>query len=388
MRWKYPDESEAAARRKVMTTIGRWWREFDKKTADFDAFFRGKKKWDLPGWVNKHLNAIAEGICWEFGPGEGGHRLALTPESRHHLRPLVEVILREAPEIPGWTFVPARPAESVEMALHSVQAKGGKDLAKALASASPGESHCIDLAFSCDVYTAPDERQDLGHALWLTEGLLGEEVLNRWVGVIATVSDRRTGRTGHPMERLRETAEKAIAKVVKGLPERPAMEWREDAEWTGYECRPRTGQDDYAGQSDLIAAAAILPEMWMAARSRRVFWSGRFSRCGETFAYLKIEGSRRPAGAEADYRHQIDEAVNAALVSAGVGASVGGGSGIRYCYVDLALTDVPAAIHVIRRTLADFDIPERSWLLFHDDDLAAEWAGLTDATPEPPWLPE
>jgi hypothetical protein len=268
-----------------------------------------------------------------------------------------------------------------------VTAKGGKDVSASLATAAPGEHHCVDLTFSNPTYTESETNEDHRDALWLTEGLLGEEWLNRWVGAIETVADRRTGAIGHPLERLRETANEMIQAVLASLPDKPVSGRREDSEWTQWQCRPQPAED-YPAQFDLIVASSMMPEMWTCAHSRRHFWSGRFSRCGETFAYLKIDGSRRPEGAEANYRHEIDDAVNAALIEANIGASVGGGTGIRYSYIDLALTDVQAAIGLLRQVLAKFDVPEQAWLLFHEDDFAAEWAGMFDDTPPPPGQPE
>jgi hypothetical protein len=63
---------------------------------------------------------------------------------------------------------------------------------------------------------------------------------------------------------------------------------------------------------------------------------------------------------------------------------IGGGSGLRYAYIDLALLDVKRAVPVIRQVLSDCRAPLRSWLLFHDDDLAAEWIGIYRQTPPPP----
>lgn len=34
--------------------------------------------------------------------------------------------------------------------------------------------------------------------------------------------------------------------------------------------------------------------------------------------------------------------------------------------------------------LSDGHLPKRTWLLFHDVDLAAQWYGLYDDTPDPP----
>ena len=57
---------------------------------------------------------------------------------------------------------------------------------------------------------------------------------------------------------------------------------------------------------------------------------------------------------------------------------------MRYAYIDLALSDLKRAVPIIRQTLAERHAPVRSWLLFHDDELAAEWIGIHPQTPPPP----
>jgi hypothetical protein len=76
------------------------------------------------------------------------------------------------------------------------------------------------------------------------------------------------------------------------------------------------------------------------------------------------------------------------LTKTQLGALVGGGTGLRYSYIDLALLDVEAAILLMREALRGGRLPKRSWFLFYDSVLAAEWVGVWDDSPLPPLLPE
>jgi hypothetical protein len=67
-----------------------------------------------------------------------------------------------------------------------------------------------------------------------------------------------------------------------------------------------------------------------------------------------------------------------------LGAAVGGGTGQRYSYIELALTDVDRAWEEIRLILQDGHLPTRTWLLFHDEELSCQWRGLYDDSPSPP----
>src|SRR5688572_20049708 len=115
MRWKFGSKSDPEyqqTRSKVIRRIDDWWRTFEKDRDQITASFKKGSDWDLPGWMNRHLNTIDERLMWEFGPGvKGGHRLVITPESDRFLRPLVETLLERAPRMEGWEFYPYRLAE-------------------------------------------------------------------------------------------------------------------------------------------------------------------------------------------------------------------------------------------------------------------------------------
>lgn len=387
MRWKFPDEAdrrEARDRAKVIKAIEKWWLAFEKKADDCDALFHGRMQWDLPAFMHRHLGAVSPLLMWEFGPGKrGGHRLAITPEHRHHLRPLTEAVLERAPKLKGWSFVGHRPPpESMEWAVQSVTAKGGGDVSRVRAQARRGDHNCIDLTFTSPAYTQEDGDDDFRDALWLAEGLLGEEVFNRWVGFIRTVPGK--GGRSLPLDRVQATVNALVQSAREQLPAEPCGDWTEETQFTQWELLPDRGQDDYPGQSDLIVASSMRPDVWEAAHSGRYFWSGRFSRHGETFAYLKIGGERRPEGEEAAYRQAIEDDVRRALVKGRLGSTLGGGSGLRYCYIDVALRNVKRAVPALRKVIAKHDVPPRAWLLFHDDDLRAEWVPLADGAPAPP----
>jgi hypothetical protein len=384
--WRPRTAKETRQRQAILDAIDRWWQEFGTKTGDLDDFFHGRKRWDLPGWMNKHLGSIAAHLMWEFGPGpNGGHQLVITPEGERHLRPLVETILERAPQVPGWSFAAYRPPEAVDVAFQTVLAKGGGDLSATSVRARIGKHHRIDLSFQSPLYEKPDEPEACRDAFWLTESLLGEEVLDRWVGIIET-GPVEQGERLLPLARLHDTAMSVIDSIREQLPDGPCYQWREEALWTQFGVKPQKSED-YPDQTDLIVAGSMLPEMWMSAHTGRSFWSGRFSRFGETFAYVKIEGSQRPKGGEVEYRSAIEDALNEALVPAQFGCSVGGGTGLRYSYIDLALTNVEQAPEVIRGVLQERKVPERSWLLFYDRDWEQEWLGIWDDSPPPP-LPE
>ena len=103
--WIYFNDNpqEAAEREAIVARIDAWWRAFEGKVDDLRAHFKGKARWDLPQWMDDNLHPIHPKIMWEYGPAVrvDGHRLVLTPESVHELRPLVAKILERSPVDPG-----------------------------------------------------------------------------------------------------------------------------------------------------------------------------------------------------------------------------------------------------------------------------------------------
>lgn len=393
MRWLFDDPDdrrEAAARKRAIARIADWWDAFERKSRALSESFSGKRELDIPGWMHDTLQAINDDLCWEFGPAlkTKGHRLVITPEHRHYLRPLVREIVGRAPDLPGWEFYQYRPPESLEMTQATVEGRTGGTIDGVVVEASRGEGNLVNLTFYSPA-TESDEDEDATHiALVITETLLGERNLNRWVGVIA-VEPLRGEKPKHaiPLERLKATFDALVDSIRDGLPDRPYVEQPDSDQRAMIQLKPKQA-DDYPGQEDLLVASARDVELWKAMHSHISFHSQRFSGCKETFAFVKMELDRRRRGKEAEDRGEIEDALNERLEADRLGVCVSGGTGLRYAYIDLALTDLERGVEKARRVLSKLNVPERSWIQFHDVDLGHEWVGVYPETPEPPLVEE
>ena len=389
MRWRFVDPAhpaEVAAKERLLRKIDAWWAEFAGRAGDLDRVFERQLELDLPAWMQQHLGAVDERLCWEFGPPlrGPGHRLVVTPEASSELRPLVATLLERAPRLPGWEFYPHRPAESVAEALRTVEARAGRPCGEVEARVEAGANNLVDLTFFSPAFVSEEDDSANRSAFVLAESLLGEEALDRWVGGIGVEPGRGPGTL--TLDRVPAAFAAQVTAIQDGLPTRP---WHEvDTEnhgWTGFQLEPEE-RDDWPGRSDLITG--ITPFMELAqATFERSFRSQRFSRFGETFCYLKIDGSQGLDPAHFADRDQLERAIDEVLVPARLGRSIGGGTGRRYSYVELALVDVERSVPVLRQRLQAGNVPRRSWLLFHDCELADEWVGLHETTPPPPGAP-
>lgn len=407
MRWLYADPQNAvemAERAAKLMQIDSWWLTFQNKKNDISALFSSKAKWDLPGWMEEHLQSIDPSIMWEFGPAVkgDGHRLVITPEVRKDLRPLVRSILEKAPAIEGWEFYEYRLPEKLSQAVLAVEGRTGVNIKDFKFRASLDQLLRIDMQFTSPQVKNQDDQEAINAAFVTLESLLGEERLEKWIGAIEVVPPPKSSglmslfkkpskelSDFYPMERLSETVNALVGSVQDQMPSQPYYEWvgkgesEDSAKWTMWELQPEQG-DDYPEQLDLFVGKSINPALWTTAHNGLSFTSERFSRCGEVFVYLKIDGIDGLSEARFADKAEIEDALDALLTAAKLGCVIGGGTGLRYSYIDLALTDVQEAVSVIKQCLQEGKVPRRCWIQFFDSIYSKEWVGIYDDTPAPP----
>ena len=185
------------------------------------------------------------------------------------------------------------------------------------------------------------------------------------------------------LDRLKPTVDALVGSLRDQLPATPCHQFIRDTEWTVYELKPQE-RDDYTGRHDLFVAVTGRPDVFAAAHGGGLFDSQCFSRHGEVFCYLKIDVSEGLGTSKFADRSEIEEALNDALIPAGVGCAIGGGTGRRYSYVDLALVHLNRGRQLVRDVLMQGGVSRRSWIQFFDDTLSREWIGIYDDTPPPP----
>jgi hypothetical protein len=389
MRWLFPDlnnAAEAAQVRQTMQAIEGWWQSFQAQATNIDALFGRKSEWDLPRFMEDTLQAIHPSLMWEFGAAvrQKGHRLVITPESQRWLRPLVRTILQRAPKIAGWEFYSYRLPEDVEQTIQTVKGRVGVNVTGALIDASVAPGRKIDLFYAFPSLADEDEDKQMQAAFVTTETLLGEQVLDTWIGTIGLLDDGG-GSGGRPLPL--EQAQTTLSALIRSLQDQlPAARSQDIAggEWTSVKLDPPEQADDYPGRSDLLVASTHDVELFQGIHGGYPFASACHSKVGEIFCYLKLDAQQVPKNELVAFRSRFEDALNSALLQAQFGCGIGGGTGLRYSYIDIALTDLVRGVPFIRELLARLQAPPRSWLLFHDDDLAAEWVGIYPHTPAPP----
>lgn len=397
MRWVYTefdsaDSPEVMRRQTIFQAMQRWWAAFAAAADAVDRHFNAGEPFDLESLMNE-LAEVHPHLMWEFGPAvdKHGHRLSITPENRPELRPMLQVLLDFAPKLDRWEFYPYRLRDLAGPDHRVVDGRTKIAREGVTVSAEVGRGNRINLRYFLPPASMADDQQAQAFAFYTTERLVGEETLDRWIGAIEAFSEnveRQPGSTRLPLDRLEPTVAAVIESICDQLPPaprfafEPAVESGKPVGWTIKFPQPGA-QSDYPGWSDLLFASTRENQLFQACHAP-AFYSVRFSRCGETFCYLKMDRRQRPELATVAERGKIEDRLTAELAAAQLGCTTGGGTGIMYSYIELALVDVRKSVPIIRSVLDREGLAQGSWLLFHDAVLKDEWIGGNDQTPRPP----
>jgi hypothetical protein len=384
MPWKYvlPTDVESLREREAaLLRIAKFWNEFAAKLPDIEAHLGGQSQWNLADWMNAHVADIHPRLRWEFGQDLSGRSLVITCEAAYHLRPMTETVCKTAPTIPGWTFRDFRPACEVEELAALVRQRTGLQLTTTAVFARMGSGRRIDITFENHL-AKTDHDAAMNMARVACDYLFGEDIVQRWIGHLEVVEISHAFQNFVPLGRIRGLVLELIGTTLGTMPDRPYWKMPPIA-MTETKYRPEK-RADYANQDDVIYTTTAIPELRTAA-FKPGFCSCRFSRQGEMFCYLKIDGSDVDLEPRYNRKKVIEETLNNKLREDGIGAIVGSGTGRKYLYFELAVTDIAKTFEAIRRRLLALELlPVGSWILFYDSDLAGEYIGLRTATPKPP----
>lgn len=391
-RWRFLDLSRPEERYRQTETDARidaWWRAVVAHRSDIEGIFAGGSEWDLAGFIGEHLSPIDHRIMWELGPARAGdgHALVLTPEYDVALRPLVERVIARAPADVGFELHAERPPEPIDVAVMFVEQQTGIDLRAASVRLRDGAHRRSDLDF---FFPGGGSQEDLEAAAYIAASkLLGEGLTERWIGEITAkgggrlrVFSKPAAPAGSvPIGELSRAVAMRIDSVRASLPSAPCASFVRDAEWSVFELEP---QEVSFAQFDLYTAVSPNEALFRSTHSGDRFYDERFSRYGETFAYVKIDGRDGLEATKYADRGEIEDDLTEILEKHGLGTTVGGGTGAIHSYVELALLDVDTAVEMVAKTLREGGAPNRSWIQFHRADWSREWFGVYPDTPRPP----
>lgn len=387
-RWHFADkltENEKLIHNEVSKLIDTWWLEFKKHEKKIDDAFTKGIDFDIVNFMSNNLNIIHNNICWEFGPAVNGdgHRLVITPESFKKLRPLVYEILRRAPKLDRWEFYGHRLPENHEKAIKILKSKTGSDLSDFNVQSDINDLNQINLYFTCESCRSEEEfNQAYRDVFVIAESLLGEENLDKWIGLIEVDNKLKDSLEVKSIDKLKDLFTNKLHEIKYNQLENPHFETSRSSTWSMFKLEPQK-QKDYSRQNDIFIIKAMNLPMRQTVYSNNLFYSERFSNFGEVFCYVKIDGTSGLDNEKFEDKASIEEALDNALIKEKAGCFIGGGTGLKYSYIDLALNDLDKGIKLVKDVLRKGNITKNSWILFFDSELEYEWIGIWDDSPKP-----
>ncbi|HMJ16232.1 MAG TPA: hypothetical protein VK524_32685 [Polyangiaceae bacterium] len=289
------------------------------------------------------------------------------------------------------TLVRAAPGNLKEL-LANLPGARREGLLAAQARAGFSRGHLLDIVLYSPLFVDLDEERGNTLAEKLVARLLGERILDSWVGQVTAVATParsslrvlNSAESGHetfPIAELAQTVRAAIRGLYTGLPE-PCWNDPSAEKWTLFELTPEPASD-YAAQDDLVLATTTRPEMLKCFLRGERFCSERFSRHDELFCYVKYKSRVRSHDKRLAERSRLEDAFSGELARQKLGAVVGNGFGVRYSYIDLALGQAASALECVRQIANRKKLASDSWVLFCDTELENQWLPLGRMKREP-----
>lgn len=83
-------------------------------------------------------------------------------------------------------------------------------------------------------------------------------------------------------------------------------------------------------------------------------------------------------------RYDLEDELDRQLRTRCAGCVTGGGIGNGVSFIDLIISDLPAAVEILCAECKRIALPDESWLVFLDTYWADEWVGMSENSPAPP----
>ena len=284
------------------------------------------------------------------------------------------------------------PALSCAQAVARIRAEWSLDFSRARVRSGFARGHLLDVVVYLPGGSGAEHEADAADAL--VRLLIGEELFERWLGSVSVapaprggpltvLNDNSEDRSALPLETLPDTVRAATTGLKIGLPSLLEPSTPGAADWVLFELEPRPA-GDYAAQDDLVFCSTRVPELKKSFLSGEPFFSGRFTQSEAIFSYLKYESCEVSPEARLTERARFEECIAERLTAEG-GVLVGVGLGLRYGYLDFALSDPDAVRARLLPALRAAGMARRAWWLFCDSELEREYIPAYEDSPAPYW---
>lgn len=392
-RWEYPinlNEDEQAVRDYYLARFSEWWKLFAKVNGKIIQSIQDRDFETMTFLFSNIQEKVHPGLFWEVSVGSAPEKwdLIITPESNFRLRPFVNEMLSHAPTLPQWQFWGYRQPCPYESVLQIVQGRQQSNFAALQFQLDISANNKVDVSIIIPAETSPgEERNLLGAAFLGLEALLGEEIIEKWLG---TLRMERIQLPNSPLilaPAVAESFRNKIAEIKYHLPEEPSWKYPPTEQVTVFQMEPNPNTLQVF-QSDIQSYLTLEPEIFRAIHSNGSFSSLQYSNHQELFCYIKWADLRADNEARLETRNTIFEQLEVGLRDAEAGITIGQALGLKHSYVDLVIGNKEHALAVIKEVLSEYPLITQVWLYFHDTNLTMEWIPLKESTLAPIFPPD
>jgi hypothetical protein len=391
---------EITEKEALEATITEFWQKFSAQSAAVDRAFRQQEKQNLVETISAMLQTVHPKMMWEISrdplPSADNLVFTVTAGDNFGLRPLSKAIVDAAPAINGWRVSEFK----VPLGGYTVTSQTGisRDYIEATGKLSETPYGCFNLTVRSKHFKKANDPADWEDVYLICPARFGEEMFEIWLDWILTepepvatrstynsIFGRRSRKAGEtktiqnqsfqPLEELVSSMNLAVAEKVDKLPAEPC--------WARQFASTNVIISEKPQETARFSYTTPYPEVIMAYENRYSFHSANFTRYEEKFAYLKMVGSFSEVE-DLKTRYELEEELDRQLRDRQAGCVIGGGVGTGVSFIDLMISDLPAAIHILRAECNRVGVPETSWLLFLDTYWADEWVGMAENSPTPP----
>lgn len=329
--------------RQRVTNFWNWYQDAAESLA---KDFSEKQAPSMAPELSRKIDEWLPGFAWEFGPGEGsGHSFTITAEGDRCRQLLALNCVKHAPSLPGWTFYASRQPCQFHGHSLTLDEKKFDPLEFWVVPMVNVESERLDLTIWHPLFAHMDESARWTVLFLYLDMVFGEYGTQSFVGKIE-FSDARLSEAIPLTELAEHTAQIASEHG-----------WKLAVPGELFSLFSFENPSSNFPRSDSITWTSCLPPLVESFFENDGVISDPLAGVEAAFAYVSIDTAFFPEGKEAEFRGEIEDALDAALVVGDSGKVVGGGMGLNRTYSDLLLFDGDASLEVVRNTLKKFGVP-------------------------------
>ena len=333
--------------------MAEFWDWFSDVHLDFFETIEDGRCADLQTQTNEAVQRMFPNFGWVYGvgdPAKGGHSLTITGEGIIHQQLLTDYWASQAPDLPGWTFYPARQPGKFDGKLVF---NGDQEFEFNALWVTPRvneERELIDLFLWHPLFDQIDQKTNV--MFIILDEALGEFGVDMWVGKIEITDEKLAD--SMPLAELKSFIE-------------------EEFESRGWEAHPPC--QSYTSYSNNEPSDHFLRADVFAGTTRNFMLIREFAEAdgqmedlipdtGAEFVFITIDSKILPSGEEIAFRGSIEDKLEERLKADLSGDLLGGASGTNYSYIDLVIYDGDRSLKLIHETLVEKQLPSGTSIHF------------------------